>query len=58
MLCIAAVIFVIDVMDTERLPEVQGELVKLLSENELHEAVLLILANKQVCKCTHIMDNL
>uniref|UniRef100_A0A914W2Z1 RING-type E3 ubiquitin transferase n=1 Tax=Plectus sambesii TaxID=2011161 RepID=A0A914W2Z1_9BILA len=42
-----ALIFVIDSSDRERFPEVQSELVKILSENDLREASLLILANKQ-----------
>ena len=42
-----AVIFVIDASNRERLPEAHGELVKLVSEKELKDACLLILANKQ-----------
>jgi GTPase SAR1 family protein len=43
-----AIIFVIDSGNRERMPEAQDELVKLLSEKELKDACLLILANKQV----------
>ena len=43
-----AVIFVIDSSSKERLSEAQGELVKLISEDLLKDACLLILANKQV----------
>ena len=43
-----AVIFVIDSSNKERLSEAQGELVKLISEEILKDACLLILANKQV----------
>lgn len=43
-----AVIFVLDASNRERLQESRTELVKLLSEKELKDAALLILANKQV----------
>lgn len=43
-----AVIFVLDAFNRERLQESRTELVKLLSEKELKDAALLILANKQV----------
>ena len=42
-----AVIFVLDASNRGRLDEAQSELVKLLSEKELKDASLLILANKQ-----------
>ena len=42
-----AVIFVLDASDQKRLLESKNELVKLLSEKELKDASLLILANKQ-----------
>jgi len=42
-----AVIFVLDASNRDRLGEAQSELVKLLSEKELKDASLLILANKQ-----------
>merc|ERR1719445_346148 len=42
-----AVIFVLDASNRERLGESRTELVKLLSEKELKDASLLILANKQ-----------
>ncbi|RZF32923.1 hypothetical protein LSTR_LSTR014921, partial [Laodelphax striatellus] len=42
-----AVVFVIDSSDKERLPEALSELSKLMSEKELKDAALLILANKQ-----------
>lgn len=44
----AAILFVVDPHDTDRLPEVQSVMVKLLSEPELRDAVLLVLANKMV----------
>jgi len=43
-----AVVFVIDSADKQRLPEALSELSKLMSEKELKDAALLILANKQV----------
>ncbi len=43
-----AVIYVIDSSDRERLEEAKGELVKLLGEKELKDAIVLILLSKQV----------
>lgn len=40
--------FVIDSADKQRLPEALSELSKLMTEKELKDAALLILANKQV----------
>jgi len=52
-----AVIFVIDSSNKERLSEAQGELVKLISEDLLKDACLLILANKQdVVGCATIEE--
>jgi len=52
-----AVIFVIDSSNKERLSEAQGELVKLISEDLLKDACLLILANKQdVVGCASIEE--
>ena len=45
-----AMIFVLDASNQDRLVEARTELVKLLSEKELKDASLLILANKQVIK--------
>jgi len=42
-----AVIFVIDSSDRSRLEEAKGELVKLMGEKELKDAVILVLLNKQ-----------
>ncbi|EME29575.1 ADP-ribosylation factor [Galdieria sulphuraria] len=41
------VIFVVDSNDRERFPEAREELHKMLSEEELRDAVLLVFANKQ-----------
>lgn len=42
--------FVIDSSNHDRLAEAHSELAKLMSEKELEDASLLILANKQVCR--------
>jgi len=42
------VVFVIDSSDQQRLLESSNELSKLMTEKELKDAALLILANKQV----------
>lgn len=42
-------VFVIDSSNHDRLAEAHSELAKLMSEKELKDASLLILANKQVC---------
>jgi len=56
-----AVIFVLDASNRERLQESRTELVKLLSEKELKDAALLILANKQdmtgCCTIEEIADS-
>lgn len=44
-----AVVFVIDSSNRDRIDEAQNELVKLITEKDLKDACLLILANKQVC---------
>ena len=49
-------IFVIDSNDRERVSEAKDELQKMLDEDELRDAVLLVFANKQVrifarCDC-------
>jgi ADP-ribosylation factor protein 1 len=41
-------IFVVDSNDRERVGEARDELQRMLAEDELREAVLLIFANKQV----------
>ena len=41
-------IFVVDSNDRERIGEAREELMRMLAEDELREAVLLIFANKQV----------
>lgn len=45
---VPGVIFVVDSNDRERIGEAQDELLKMLSEDELRGAVVLVLANKQV----------
>ena len=45
---ILGLIFVVDSNDRERIGEAREELQRMLSEDELREATLLIFANKQV----------
>ena len=42
-------IFVVDSNDRERVAEARDELNRMLNEDELRDAVLLVFANKQVC---------
>ena len=48
MFSILGLIFVVDSNDRERVGEARDELQRMLAEDELREAVLLIFANKQV----------
>lgn len=41
-------IFVVDSNDRERVNEAREELMRMLAEDELRDAVLLVFANKQV----------
>jgi len=41
-------IFVVDSNDRERVTEAKDELARMLAEDELKDAVLLVFANKQV----------
>jgi GTPase SAR1 family protein len=51
-------IFVVDSNDRERIGEAREELMRMLAEDELRDAVLLIFANKQVSKhCPRIQVN-
>ena len=45
---IAGLIFVVDSNDRERVVEARDELNRMLNEDELRDAVLLVFANKQV----------
>jgi signal recognition particle receptor subunit beta len=49
-LLLSGLIFVVDSNDRERIGEARDELMRMLAEDELREAVLLIFANKQVTK--------
>lgn len=49
----AAVIFVIDSTDIERLEIAADELKSMLNEDELKDAALLVFANKQDQVCTY-----
>lgn len=44
----SGLIFVVDSNDRERIAEAREELMRMLAEDELKEAVLLVFANKQV----------
>ena len=44
----SGLIFVVDSNDRERIGEAREELCRMLSEDELRDAVLLVFANKQV----------
>lgn len=50
----AGLIFVVDSNDRERVNEAREELQRMLAEDELRDAVLLVFANKQVHMGTHI----
>jgi len=56
------IIFVVDSQDQDRLQEARKELHKMLSEEELRDAVLLVFANKQdlpgACKTAEIVNAL
>lgn len=46
-----AVVFVVDSNDRERIGEAKEELMRMLAEDELADAKLLVFANKQVNMC-------
>lgn len=48
MFLLAGLIFVVDSNDRERVNEAREELTRMLAEDELRDAVLLVFANKQV----------
>lgn len=48
MILLQGLIFVVDSNDRERIGEAREELMRMLAEDELRDAVLLIFANKQV----------
>ena len=48
LLFLAGLIFVVDSNDRERVGEAREELMRMLAEDELRDAVLLVFANKQV----------
>lgn len=49
----AGLIFVVDSNDRERCAEAREELSRMLNEDELRDAVLLVFANKQVSQTLH-----
>jgi GTPase SAR1 family protein len=50
---VAGLIFVVDSNDRERIGEARDELQRMINEDELRDAVLLVFANKQVTSPTH-----
>lgn len=50
----AGLIFVVDSNDRERVNEAREELMRMLAEDELRDAVLLVFANKQVRRHKHL----
>lgn len=51
LIILVGLIFVVDSNDRERVNEAREELMRMLAEDELRDAVLLVFANKQVCHC-------
>lgn len=49
----SGLIFVVDSNDRERIGEAKDELCRMLSEDELRDAALLVFANKQVHMYSH-----
>lgn len=47
-------IFVVDSNDRERVGEAREELMRMLAEDELRDAVLLVFANKQASLVHHL----
>lgn len=45
---ISGLIYVVDSNDNDRIAEAKDELMRLLAEEELKDAVILVFANKQV----------
>ena len=45
---VAGLIFVVDSNDRERITEAREELTRMLNEDELRDAALLVICNKQV----------
>lgn len=56
-LLLQGLIFVVDSNDRERIGEAREELMRMLAEDELRDAVLLIFANKQVSSVTINIKN-
>ena len=51
---LVGLIFVVDSNDRERVNEAREELMRMLAEDELRDAVLLIFANKQVTPLSYV----
>lgn len=52
----SGLIFVVDSNDKERIVEAREELMRMLSEDELRDAALLVFANKQVSLSHQVED--
>lgn len=55
---VPGLIFVVDSNDRERVGEAREELMRMLAEDELRDAVLLVFANKQVIFYTYFIYDL
>lgn len=51
----AGLIFVVDSNDRERCNEAREELLRMLNEDELRDAILLVFANKQVSHTEYVL---
>ena len=52
----AGVIFVVDSNDRDRIGEARDELHRMLNEDELRDAILLVFANKQGARASHLCE--
>jgi len=55
LVCCVGLIFVVDSNDRERIGEAREELMRMLAEDELRDAVLLVFANKQVGRLAYLL---
>ena len=56
-MCCVGLIFVVDSNDRERIGEAREELMRMLAEDELRDAVLLVFANKQVRRLAYLLTD-
>jgi len=57
LVCCVGLIFVVDSNDRERIGEAREELMRMLAEDELRDAVLLVFANKQVRRLAYLLTD-